>query len=194
MAMISRYSGDRVLRKISCMLFLSVWQDDSRRGKRRALGFVNCSAKSEGWPDRDFGRRPFLRQASPRPQGSRRFSEFFRSRETRSQQQFNVVGYCSGAGVAMIGAAQCPQMIRCLALVSGEFVLPASQCRQTGFQREVDLLLPSAAASKKRAYQLYDKIAAGRRGGSSEFHEFTSVRRARATRRWHRPPWPSASG
>lgn len=101
--------------------------------------------------------------------------ELFQRRRTSSHRQFNVVGYCSGAGVAMMGAAQHPEWIRRLALVSGEFVLPASLCRQSGFQREVDLLLPAAAASKERARHLYEKIAAGRRAASSEFHEFTSA-------------------
>lgn len=101
--------------------------------------------------------------------------ELFQRRGTRLLSQFNVVGYCSGAGVALMAAAQYPQLIRSIALVSGEFVLPASLCRQTGFQREVDLLLPAAATSKERARHLYEKIAASRRAAASEFHEFTSV-------------------
>jgi pimeloyl-ACP methyl ester carboxylesterase len=101
--------------------------------------------------------------------------EHFQRRRTPPYHQFNVVGYCSGAGVALMGAALRPQWIRRLALVSGEFVLPESLCRQSAFQRAVDLLLPAAAASKERARHLYENISAGRRAAPSEFDEFTST-------------------
>jgi pimeloyl-ACP methyl ester carboxylesterase len=89
--------------------------------------------------------------------------------------QVDVVGYCSGAGVATLAAARHPQWIRRLALVSGEYMLPAKLCRQSNFQREVDLLLPAAATSMDRARLLAEKIAAGRKGPGSEFDAFVSV-------------------
>jgi pimeloyl-ACP methyl ester carboxylesterase len=101
--------------------------------------------------------------------------ETFQRGPSNSHRQFNVVGYCSGAGVALMGAAQRPQWIRRLALVSGEYVLPESLCRQSAFQRAVDLLLPAAAASKERARRLHENISAGRAAAPSEFDEFTST-------------------
>ncbi len=89
--------------------------------------------------------------------------------------QVDVVGYCSGAGVAMLAAARYARWIRRLALISGEYVLPATLCRQSSFQREVDLLLPAAAASMARARLLAEKIAMGRKAPSSEFDDFVSL-------------------
>ncbi len=89
----------------------------------------------------------------------------------------DVVGYCSGAGVAMLAAARNARRIRRLALVSGEYMLPPTLCRQSAFQREVDLLLPAAASSMERARMLAEKIAAaaGRKAPASEFEAFVSL-------------------
>lgn len=93
-----------------------------------------------------------------------------------AQAQVDVIGYCSGAGVATLAAARHPGRMRRLALVSGEFMLPPALCRQSNFQREVDLLLPAAATSMDRARVLVEKIAAGRsKAPVSEFDAFVSL-------------------
>jgi pimeloyl-ACP methyl ester carboxylesterase len=89
--------------------------------------------------------------------------------------QVDVLGYCSGAGVALLAAARHARLIRRLALVSGEYMLPAALCRQSNFQREVDLLLPAAATGMARARMLAEKIAGGRRAPGSEFDAFVSL-------------------
>lgn len=92
-----------------------------------------------------------------------------------AQGPVDVIGYCSGAGVASLAAARHGQHIRRLALVSGEYMLPPAVCTQSPFQREVDLLLPAAAASMARARLLAEKIAAGRKTPGSEFDRFVSL-------------------
>ncbi|KAB0639940.1 alpha/beta hydrolase [Burkholderia stagnalis] len=87
----------------------------------------------------------------------------------------DVIGYCSGAGISLLAAARHPGTVRRLALVSGEFMLKPSVCRPSSFQREVDVLLPAAAASKDMASVLFDKISSGRSAPQSEFHDFISV-------------------
>ncbi|WP_323121956.1 alpha/beta fold hydrolase [Burkholderia alba] len=87
----------------------------------------------------------------------------------------DVIGYCSGAGIGLLAATRHPDRVRRLALVSGEFMLPPSICKQSGFQREVDVLLPTAAASKDMARMLYDKISSGRSAPQSEFHDYISL-------------------
>ena len=87
----------------------------------------------------------------------------------------DVIGYCSGAGVALLGAARHPNSIRQLVLVSGEYMLAPATCPPSGFQREVDALLPIAGADRASAQMLYEKISAGRRAAQSEFHDFISV-------------------
>lgn len=87
----------------------------------------------------------------------------------------DVIGYCSGAGIGLLAAARYPQVVRRLALISGEFMLPAAVCKQTSFQREVDMLLPAAATSQKAARNLFEKISASRVEAQSEFHGFISL-------------------
>lgn len=87
----------------------------------------------------------------------------------------HVVGYCSGAGIALLGAARYPDAIARLALVSGEFMLPATLCAPGPFQREVDVILPTAASDRDSAQFVYDSIASGRSVEQSEFHGFIAL-------------------
>jgi pimeloyl-ACP methyl ester carboxylesterase len=87
----------------------------------------------------------------------------------------DVVGYCSGAGITLLAAAKHPERFRRLVLVSGEYMLPPAQYRQTSFQREVSVLLPAAATSPADAAMLHEKITAGRVKPTHEFHEFVSL-------------------
>jgi pimeloyl-ACP methyl ester carboxylesterase len=82
-----------------------------------------------------------------------------------------VIGFCSGAGIALLAAAECRMMIDRLALVCGEYMLPPGVCPQTNFQREVDSLLPLAAMSRKNAASLCEKLTSGRGKAESEFDE-----------------------
>jgi pimeloyl-ACP methyl ester carboxylesterase len=83
----------------------------------------------------------------------------------------DVVGFCSGAGISMLAAVQYGALISRLALICGEYMLPVDVCRRTNFQREVDVLLPLAASSRKLAAILCEKLADGMRESNSEFQE-----------------------
>ncbi|MEQ8968226.1 MAG: alpha/beta hydrolase [Azospirillaceae bacterium] len=87
----------------------------------------------------------------------------------------DVVGYCSGAGIALVAAAREPRRIGRLTLVCGEFMLPPSACRQSGFQREVAVVLPAAASSRDDAAMLQEKIADGAKPATHEFHDFVAL-------------------
>jgi len=87
----------------------------------------------------------------------------------------DVVGYCSGAGIALVAAAREPRRIGRLALVCGEFMLSPSACRQSGFQREVAVVLPAAASSRDDAAMLQEKIADGAKPATHEFHDFVAL-------------------
>jgi pimeloyl-ACP methyl ester carboxylesterase len=85
----------------------------------------------------------------------------------------HIVGFCSGAGIALLAAAGLPQRIDRLALVCGEFMLDPAQCALSGFQQDVDRLLPLAAQSPDIAQMLSDKLSSGsnRTDEQSEFDE-----------------------
>ncbi|MEA2665228.1 MAG: hypothetical protein QOI11_2172 [Candidatus Eremiobacteraeota bacterium] len=92
-----------------------------------------------------------------------------------AERPVHVIGYCSGAGIGLLAAARHPRTVRRLALVAGEFMLPAAVCKQSSFQREVDMLLPAAATSKTIARSLFEKISASRVEAQSEFHDFIAL-------------------
>ena len=74
----------------------------------------------------------------------------------------DVVGFCSGAGIALVAANIEAHRIDRLALVCGEYMLDPVVCPQSNFQREVDSLLPLAAESLNYAAALCEKITASR--------------------------------
>lgn len=69
-----------------------------------------------------------------------------------------VIGYCSGAGIALMAAQRHPDRLSRLALVSGEYVLPEHTCPRSRHQIDVDNLLPLAAASRKNAIAIFKKL------------------------------------
>jgi pimeloyl-ACP methyl ester carboxylesterase len=71
----------------------------------------------------------------------------------------DVIGYCSGAGIALLTARRHPERIAKLALVSGEYVLPARICPQTRFQADLQELMAVAAMSKAHADAIFSKLA-----------------------------------
>jgi pimeloyl-ACP methyl ester carboxylesterase len=83
----------------------------------------------------------------------------------------NVVGFCSGAGIALLAASEWRRMIDRLVLVCGEYMLPPEICPQTNFQREVDSLLPLAAIDRRSAASLCEKLKISRSKAESEFDE-----------------------
>jgi len=74
----------------------------------------------------------------------------------------DVVGFCSGAGIALVAARIEGHRINRLALVCGEYMLSPAVCPQSNFQREVDSLLPLAAESLNHAAALCEKLTASR--------------------------------
>ncbi|WP_394827821.1 alpha/beta fold hydrolase [Pendulispora albinea] len=70
----------------------------------------------------------------------------------------DVIGYCSGAGIALLAAQQYPSSFSRLLLVAGEYVLPRHTCARTRFQEDVDALLPLAAKSKAHASAVFSRI------------------------------------
>lgn len=88
-----------------------------------------------------------------------------------------IVGFCSGAGIALLGASSGVDFIDRMVLVCGEFMVGPGLCPQSGFQREVDFLLPLAAESLEQATALCEKLTASRQSGRcrTEFDDAVSL-------------------
>lgn len=69
-----------------------------------------------------------------------------------------VVGYCSGAGIALGAANRYPQRISHLVLVHGEYVLLDEPGCSTQFAREMDGLLTMAHADEDHLRQIFEKV------------------------------------
>lgn len=69
-----------------------------------------------------------------------------------------VVGYCSGAGIALGAANRYPQRISSLVLVHGEYALLDDPEHSTQFAREIDSLLGMANRSENQLQRIYEKI------------------------------------
>jgi pimeloyl-ACP methyl ester carboxylesterase len=69
-----------------------------------------------------------------------------------------VVGYCSGAGIALGAANRYPQRISHLVLVHGEYVLLDEPGCSTRFAREVDGLLTMANSDEKHLRTIFEKV------------------------------------
>jgi pimeloyl-ACP methyl ester carboxylesterase len=72
--------------------------------------------------------------------------------------KFIMVGYCSGAGLALCAANRYPQMIDKLILLSGEYTLLDEAGCTTQFADEIDSLLSLAAKDEKRLSLVFNKI------------------------------------
>ena len=73
-----------------------------------------------------------------------------------------VVGYCSGAGIALGAANRYPQRISHLVLAHGEYVLLNEQGCSTQFAREVDGLLTMAHTDENHLRKIFEKVNADR--------------------------------
>lgn len=69
-----------------------------------------------------------------------------------------LVGYCSGAGVALAASNQAPELFTTLLLVHGEYALLDEDSCTTQFAAEIDSLLSMAAKSEKYARLVFEKI------------------------------------
>lgn len=69
-----------------------------------------------------------------------------------------VVGYCSGAGVALGAANRYPQRISHLVLAHGEYVLLDEPGCSTQFAREIDGLLTMAHTDENHLRKIFEKV------------------------------------
>ncbi len=69
-----------------------------------------------------------------------------------------LVGYCSGAGIALGAANRYPNRISSLALVHGEYVLLNEPECSTPFAREIDSLLTMAHRDENHLRQIFEKL------------------------------------
>jgi pimeloyl-ACP methyl ester carboxylesterase len=69
-----------------------------------------------------------------------------------------VVGYCSGAGIALGAANRYPQRISQLVLVHGEYVLLDEPGCSTQFAREIDGLLTMAHTDENHLRKIFEKV------------------------------------
>ncbi|RAP55675.1 hypothetical protein BTJ49_14980 [Oleiagrimonas sp. MCCC 1A03011] len=69
-----------------------------------------------------------------------------------------LVGYCSGAGIALAAASRFPKLVSTLILVHGEYVLLDDESCTTQFAEDMDRLLSVAAKSEGHARQVFEKV------------------------------------
>lgn len=69
-----------------------------------------------------------------------------------------LVGYCSGAGIALAAANRYPQRISQLVLVHGEYVLLGEPGCSTQFAREIDGLLTMAHTDENHLRKIFEKV------------------------------------
>lgn len=73
-------------------------------------------------------------------------------------KSFVVVGYCSGAGLALAAANRYPQLIDDLILVHGEYTMLHEKTCTTQFAAEIDSLLSLAAKDEDHLNLVFEKI------------------------------------
>lgn len=73
-----------------------------------------------------------------------------------------VVGYCSGAGVALAATKQYPNLVDCLILVHGEYTMLGDASCTTQFAKEIDSLLSLAAQDEEHLALVFNKIKGDR--------------------------------
>lgn len=82
-----------------------------------------------------------------------------------------LVGYCSGAGIALAASNAAPELFSSLLLVHGEYALLDEDDCTTRFATEIDSLLSMAARSDKYAQQVFEKIDGERLNGAAQVPE-----------------------
>ncbi len=83
-----------------------------------------------------------------------------------------LVGYCSGAALAIHAAARCARIER-LALVNGAYFASPGECEQTQYERDVLDIASQVSASRGAAAEVHRKYfsARPRRPAAHEFGE-----------------------
>jgi len=76
--------------------------------------------------------------------------------------KFTLVGYCSGAGLALAAANRYPQLLENLVLVHGEYVMLHDSSCTTQFASEIDSMLSLAAKDEEHLNLVYKKISGDR--------------------------------
>ena len=77
-------------------------------------------------------------------------------------KQAHLVGYCSGAGIALCAINRAPDRFEHLVLAHGEYTLLGESSCTTQFALDMDGLLSLAASSETRAKLVFDKIQSER--------------------------------
>lgn len=78
--------------------------------------------------------------------------------DTCSVKKFVIVGYCSGAGLALAFANRYPQLIEDLILVHGEYTMLGDTSCTTQFASEIDSLLSLAGKDEEHLNLVFEKI------------------------------------
>jgi pimeloyl-ACP methyl ester carboxylesterase len=78
-----------------------------------------------------------------------------------------LVGYCSGAGIALAASNKAPDLFSSLLLVHGEYAMLDEEGCTSQFAAEIDSLLSMAAQSEKYARLVFEKINGERLSGSN---------------------------
>ncbi|NIE83549.1 MULTISPECIES: alpha/beta hydrolase [unclassified Burkholderia] len=90
-------------------------------------------------------------------------------RATAPAARADVLGYCSGAGVALLAARLAPEAISRLVLVGGEYLPSTAHAEPTDIQRQMDIFLSLAARSRTLAGSIQEKLAASAERTRNEF-------------------------
>ncbi len=77
-------------------------------------------------------------------------------------EQALVVGYCSGAGVALVALKRKPNLAKCLVLAHGEYTLLKHPGCTTQFAFDIDSILSMAASNDKFAQKVFEKVNSDR--------------------------------
>ncbi len=78
--------------------------------------------------------------------------------DTCPAKKFIMIGYCSGAGLALAAANRYPQLIEDLILVHGEYTILGDSSCTTQFASEIDSLLSLAGKDEEHLGLVFDKI------------------------------------
>jgi pimeloyl-ACP methyl ester carboxylesterase len=73
-------------------------------------------------------------------------------------EQAHIVGYCSGAGIALAAVNANPDRFGVLVLVSGDYALLSQSTCVTQFGRDIDSLLPMASKDRKTAEFILNRL------------------------------------
>lgn len=86
-----------------------------------------------------------------------------------------LVGYCSGAGIALAALNRAPQLFRSVCLVHGEYTLLQNKPCMTQFALDIDSLLGLAAGSERGANMVFEKLQSERMDSSQHLPDGLDV-------------------